>query len=464
MKCFHFFAMLVCTRLWKLEAHKLLDLDTDEDEEDFGIFAPHDKLIAFDCGSSGTNLAVIRPAQCTTISMAAKNDKENTGCTISSAFSSGADPQESCKKKYEALVNQAKQSPDCFNGPCYASATAGNRLKDVQADSTGWTNFKAWAVKNKICSEFLDGKYTSGPKTLTIPGVMEGAMELETIISRHVGKPTFAFGSAGGSSAQFGINLNSANDPETAKKDWLAIVQKWMTPETNFKNANFNSAVDATDGDFLNTYTATDGSIWGVGSFLASDDSKQADPAKPIGGMIAMIQSLKKKLKVDTLEGVGEKAIAQAMADSSQGRFAKDVRDFMETKNRFPPPTNESFKMVANMHNLIYNSRDAGLSPQQEDELREKHKAEFQAKFKELVDARYKPKDEQFEHKITEGDLSAFTILCYAYFELMGFLPETPVFTQINTDDEYKFLTTAATLSDSEYPGKSNRFAFPLTK
>jgi len=156
-----------------------------------------------------------------------------------------------------------------------------------------------------------------------------------------------AFGSAGGSSAQFGVKLTSSK----ATKAWDKLVLDYGN---SFQCANYWSQVDTLPGDYLNTYYASDESVWGVGSFLGSDRCKKDDidanpmtpmiptnymgankgPVTTMGGMAAMACGLGTKLSGNTMDGtsdteIGISEIESAMATGAQATFASAFKTFI---------------------------------------------------------------------------------------------------------------------------------------
>lgn len=341
--------------------------------------------LAFDCGSSGSNVlfttateACLKSIETARLNpelkvllknvdkISAKNNKKpedgelQSGCTVSTAFYAGAYPTESCEIHWQKVATWAKSMGTACTATCWGAGTAGNRLVSQERDVTSWANFQKWLGANGICSAWMTQEaYTSQKGSLTIPGTMEAAMEVETIIDRGDIK-AIAFGSAGGSSAQFGVKLREKNSPTPtdAEKGWDALVA--ANAET-FKCANFHSSVDSMSGDYLNTYTASDGSKWGVGSFLGSDSCLPdkymvaASPNTPIGGMSAMECGLKKALNVEDFSGTSAEQMMEAMANSPQGQFAMALKNFMAEHYFAELESVANIRFIASTFSVIHN-------------------------------------------------------------------------------------------------------------
>jgi len=338
-----------------------------------------------------------------------------------------------------AATSTSAKAGACFaKAQCWAAGTAGNRLLDAKTDADSWKHFMDWTIAVGLCDPngWMQAKYTSQPGSLTIPGVMEAAMEVETILARDKhSADAVAFGSAGGSSAQFGICLSCASDAKNAKKAWKLLVKDW---KNNFRCSNYLSTVDALADDFLNTYTASDGGVWGVGSFLGND---KVTTATPIGGMNAMEMGLK-GLGMASADEASVLEIEQKMAASEQGKFAAALKTFVET---YYSITLKNVRFVAKTSG-VYKLEINGILP--------------------TSDALMKPgpngpeADKYTQGLASTGDSARCTKMAYAYMHQIGLIPstmsqqfeQTYIEPQMSTGfmdgagdpDEYEWLETAA--------------------
>lgn len=444
--------------------------------------------VAFDCGSSGTTAMIVSQSEECAKQLksleaipyimishinACKTETEEScgakgapseGCNVVAAFSE-LKPEEKlsggCSEKWAKIQEWAAELDKCFTSTteCWGAATAGNRLVSKDKDIKGWVGFKTWATRpgdGGLCGKFLKGKFTSNSQTETIPGTMEAAMEVETLIEKEQGnvdgtartdkKPLLAFGSAGGSSAQFGIRLSSAVDPASAKEDWEKLVEFWRD---GFKKANYPSDVDRVDGDYLNTYRATDGSVWGVGSFLGNDKCDGDGTTTPMGGINAMKCGMIRKTgwaaakkydiawKATDSKWQGEwdaltvGDMEATMKGSAQGKFAADVNAFINNPGLWGDRRDSAnaFRCVAKIHLM----------------LDKQSNKEDNYKTVKLV------KPESWSHGIK---------LAYAYMSVLGFIPTQEFLSQMDQGEkDFAWLDTAAKLG---IEGRSGDFTDPV--
>jgi hypothetical protein len=427
--------------------------------------APAQSQIAFDCGSSGSNIQIVGvPAQCEGVLQKAGELKKaglskavkakggpDEGCTVGAAFKTGAQPS-TCTAKWDLVASWAtklgavatsavggKAGPCFAKAQCWAAGTAGNRLLDATTDADSWRYFKEWTIKVGLCAPegWRKEMFTSQPGSLTIPGVMEAAMEVETILAHDSLSAAYtanavAFGSAGGSSAQFGICLSCAKKKKEAKAAWKQLLKDWTK---KFRCANYLSSVDALEDDFLNTYTASDGGVWGVGSFLGND---KATTLTPIGGMNAMEKGLQgmrmEGLGALTSDAIDTATVAQiedTMKVSQQGKFAAALKTFVTTHYSIKM---ENVRFVAKTSG-VYKVAQKGIL---------------------TTDKRL---DDYTTGLTSTGNNAKCTKLAYAYMDQIGLVPPTmsqafeqTVEAQMQSEymegsgdpDEYEWLETAA--------------------
>lgn len=443
--------------------------------------APKDSTkVAFDCGSSGTTAMIVSPSDKCQKQLqrhwskphvmishkdtCATDNEESCGakgatiekCNVAAAFSTGKLSKE-CSLKWAIMEEWASQLDACFTSTteCWGAATAGNRLVSQEADREGWAGFQTWAANPSgqgfLCGKFLKGQFTSNSRTETIPGTMEAAMEVETLIAKEPGnvkgtvtggKPLLAFGSAGGSSAQFGIRLSSARNPALALDEWGKLVEKWRS---GFKKANYPSKVDVLEGDYLNTYTATDGSVWGVGSFLGNDkcDTPAGGTTTPMGGIAAMKCGMMGKTGWAEAEKVAqanaelkgpwdaltEEQMEATMKGSDQGKFAAAVNAFIHKPELWGETLRDSanaFRCVAKIHLMM----QKGINKADEYETTSLVKATA---------------------------WSHGTKMAYAYMSVLGFIPEQEFLSEMDQGgNDFAWLDTAATLG---IEGRYGKFA-----
>lgn len=442
--------------------------------------APKDSTkVAFDCGSSGTTAMIVSPSDKCREQLqrhwrkphvmishkdtCATDNEESCGakgatiekCNVAAAFSTGKLSKE-CSLKWAIIEEWASQLDACFTSTteCWGAATAGNRLVSQQDDLDGWAGFQAWAANPSgqgcLCGNFLKGQFTSNSRTETIPGTMEAAMEVETLIAKEPGnvkgtaatggKPLLAFGSAGGSSAQFGIRLSSARNPALALDEWGKLVGEWRS---KFKLANYPSKVDVLEGDYLNTYTATDGSVWGVGSFLGNDkcDTPGGGTTTPMGGIAAMKCGMMGKTGWAEAEKVAqanvglkgpwdaltEEQMEATMKGSDQGKFAAAVNAFIHKPELWGETLRDSanaFRCVAKIHLMM----QKGINKADEYETTSLVKATA---------------------------WSHGTKMAYAYMSVLGFIPEQEFLSEMDQGgNDFAWLDTAATLGIEKRYGK----------
>lgn len=462
--------------------------------------------LAFDCGSSGSNIAILTTTpSCqefldanTAIppTFQTKNDPPTyTDCTVSKAFV-GATPAISCSK-WNNLETWVTQLPKCFGATeCWAAGTAGNRLAAKTVDKTTWGNFKAWTKKIGLCSKWAKELHTSQSGSLTIPGAMEAAMEVETIIARegawNVGKTPrgIAFGSAGGSSAQFGICLTCWKEiklpmvggmplPTTPAKHWQETLTSYGK---KFQKANYPSEVDQVEGDYVNTYTASDGSKWAVGSFLGSDKCGPTggtpSPITPMGGMAAMDCGIREMLVAS------DAAVAQLAANCLNQEKCPAMEEKMNQADTSTLLTlmQESGQgpLAARFKEMVTNYYGSqirkGLSGKKEGVVR------FIAKTFQVVGnlgpkQKYTGFNGEFTGKFANGKKAA-----YAYMQALGLLPSDVMPTMANQKgdivtneyyanaeqgsmqvDEYAWLDTAARIGFGIIPCKTGNCGFELS-
>jgi len=452
--------------------------------------APKDRTkVAFDCGSSGTTAMIVSPSDkcreqlkrhkmkpnvmishkdtCATDnekSCGAKGEPK-TQCNVAAAFSTGKLTGD-CSLKWAIIEEWASQLDHCFTSTtdCWGAATAGNRLVTQEDDREGWDGFQAWAKnpggQGALCGTFLKGQFTSNSRTFTIPGTMEAAMEVETLIAKEPGnvtgtlthgKPLLAFGSAGGSSAQFGIRLSSAGNPALALDEWGKLVGKWRS---EFQLANYPSKVDVLEGDYLNTYTATDGSVWGVGSFLGNDKC-EGGTTTPMGGIAAMKCGMmgktgwaeaEKVAKANggltgTWDALTEEQMEETMRGSAQGNFAAAVNAFMHKPELWTETLRDSanaFRCVAKIHLMM-------------------QKAKNKQGIEEGIN---KADDYETTSLVKATAWSHGTKMAYAYMSVLGFIPKQEFLSEMDQGGEdFAWLDTAATLGIERRYGK---FADPV--
>lgn len=223
------------------------------------------ELLVFDCGSSGTKIA---------------GSKEKAEPTMTQACT-----EEGCSANYTDMLKRKEGDPI---GPCFAVATAGNRIVEPLVDTAAWAGLKK--ILKDSCSEWLEtpNAFFSQADSFTVAGVQEALYEAYYVTTEK--EDAKGFISAGGASAQYGFELCKGKDDTVLRawrdfRDWMVTtgVNEQCTTGTEKKVENFvaetsRANIDNVDGTGLNALPSAgtlpgDGD-WVLGSFLGCNNSK----------------------------------------------------------------------------------------------------------------------------------------------------------------------------------------------